>query len=74
MEKNIREAKEFTVRQQGYGAALEQLQMTDNVFFFNGWLHRISRILAILDYEGVKQATPEVLRPKRKSSAHFTTT
>ena len=37
---------------------------------FNRWLHRISRILAVLDYEGVKQATPEVLRPKRKSSAH----
>ena len=43
-------------------------------FFFNRWLHRISRILAVLDYEGVKQATPEVLRPKRKSSAHFTMT
>ena len=40
------------------------------VFFFNRWLHRISRILAVLDYEGVKQATPEVLRPKGKSSAH----
>ena len=43
-------------------------------FFFNRWLHRISRILAVLDYEGVKQATPEVLRPERKSSAHFTMT
>ena len=43
-------------------------------FFLNRWLHRISRILAVLDYEGVKQATPEVLRPKRKSSAHFTMT
>ena len=40
------------------------------LFFFNRWLHRISRILAVLDYEVVKQATPEVLRPKRKSSAH----
>ena len=40
------------------------------IFFFYRWLHRISRILAVLDYEGVKQATPEVLRPKRKSSAH----
>ena len=44
------------------------------LFFFNRWLHRISRILAVLDYEGGKQATPEVLRPKRKSSAHFTMT
>ena len=39
-------------------------------FFFNRWLHRISRILAVLGYEGIKQATPVVLRPKRKSSAH----
>ena len=30
--------------------------------------------LGVLDYEGVKEATPEVLRPKRKSSAHFTMT
>ena len=44
------------------------------LFFLNRWLHRISRILAVLDYEGVKQATREVLRPKRKSSAHFTMT
>ena len=41
-----------------------------NFFFFNRWLHRISRILAVLGYEGIKQATPVVLRPKRKSSAH----
>ena len=40
------------------------------VFFFNRWLQRISRILAVLGYEGIKQATPVVLRPKRKSSAH----
>ena len=39
-------------------------------FFFNRWLQRISRILAVLGYEGIKQATPVVLRPKRKSSAH----
>ena len=39
-------------------------------FFFNRWLHRISRILAVLGYEGIKQATPVVLHPKRKSSAH----
>ena len=39
-------------------------------FFFNRWLQRISRILAVLGYEGIKRATPEVLRPKRKSSAH----
>ena len=38
--------------------------------FFNRWLHRISRILAGLGYEGIKQAIPVVLRPKRKSSAH----
>ena len=40
------------------------------LFFFNRWLQRISRILAVLGYEGIKQATPVVLRPKRKSSAH----
>ena len=39
-------------------------------FFLNRWLQRISRILAVLGYEGIKQATPVVLRPKRKSSAH----
>ena len=39
-------------------------------FFFNRWLHRISRILAVLGYEGIKKATPVVLHPKRKSSAH----
>ena len=39
-------------------------------FFFNRWLHRISRILAVLGYEGIKNATPVVLHPKRKSSAH----
>ena len=44
--------------------------MTLRVFFFNRWLQRISRILAVLGYEGIKQATPVVLRPKRKSSAH----
>ena len=27
-------------------------------FFFNRWLQRISRILAVLGYEGIKQATP----------------
>ena len=42
----------------------------DFYFFFNRWLQRISRILAVLGYEGIKQATPVVLRPKRKSSAH----
>ena len=40
------------------------------LFFFNRWLHRISRILAVLGYEGIKNATPVVLHPKRKSSAH----
>ena len=39
-------------------------------FFLNRWLQRISGILAVLGYEGIKQATPVVLRPKRKSSAH----
>ena len=39
-------------------------------FFFNRWLHRISRILAVLGYEGIKKATPVVLHPKGKSSAH----
>ena len=39
-------------------------------FFLNRWLHRISRILAVLGYEGIKKATPVVLHPKRKSSAH----
>ena len=39
-------------------------------FFFNRWLQRISRILAVLGYEGIKKATPVVLHPKRKSSAH----
>ena len=33
-------------------------------FFFNRWLQRISRILAVLGYEGNKQATPVVLRPR----------
>ena len=42
----------------------------DMRFFFNRWLHRISRILAVLGYEGIKNATPVVLHPKRKSSAH----
>ena len=41
-----------------------------SIFFFYRWLQRISRILAVLGYEGIKQATPVVLRPKRKSSAH----
>ena len=44
--------------------------MVVDLFFFNRWLHRISRILAVLGYEGIKQATPVVLHPKRKSSAH----
>ena len=44
--------------------------LTQLFFFFNRWLQRISRILAVLGYEGIKQATPVVLRPKRKSSAH----
>ena len=39
-------------------------------FFLNRWLHRISRILAVLGYEGIKKATPVVLHPKGKSSAH----
>ena len=39
-------------------------------FFFYRWLHRISRILAVLGYEGIKKATPVVLHPKGKSSAH----
>ena len=38
--------------------------------FFNRWLHRISRTLAVLGYEGIKKATPVVLHPKGKSSAH----
>ena len=42
----------------------------ETVFFFNRWLHRISRILAVLGYEGIKKATPVVLHPKGKSSAH----
>ena len=40
------------------------------IFFLNRWLHRISRILAVLGYEGIKKATPVVLHPKGKSSAH----
>ena len=48
----------------------ERLPGARAVFFFNRWLQRISRILAVLGYEGIKQATPVVLRPKRKSSAH----
>ena len=31
-------------------------------FFFNRWLQRISRILAVLGYKGIKQATPMVLK------------
>ena len=55
----------------GFGCNVEhQTHRRNASFFFNRWLHRISRILAVLGYEGVKQATPEVLRPKRKSSAH----
>ena len=39
-----------------------------NFFFFNRWLQRISRILAVLGYEGIKQATPVVLRCVPKES------
>ena len=49
---------------------LHHMDDSDDFFFFNRWLQRISRILAVLGYEGIKQATPVVLRPKRKSRAH----
>ena len=57
-----------------HGKCQSWVKRARRFFVFFRWLHRISRILAVLDYEGVKQATPEVLRPKRKSSAHFTMT
>ena len=36
----------------------------DKRFFFNRWLHRISRILAVLGYEGIKNATPVMNRTR----------
>ena len=42
-------------------------QRSVRVFFFNRWLHRISRILAVLGYEGIKKATPVVLKKHPKN-------